>query len=145
MQFLLHKIYYIFVFKTDKLKQITKEVIIDFIQKNEIKLKSTHAKLCLPIINRLYKKMAIGIKFSSIKVADGLIIDGHHRYLASLLAEFKLETVISISTSATEITDWISIDYVDEDWDTQAKIKMLNEEDAKYNAVSIDEIVELLK
>jgi hypothetical protein len=89
--------------------------------------------------------MAIGIKFSSIKVADGLIIDGHHRYLASLLAEFKLETVISISTSATEITDWISIDYVDEDWDTQAKIKMLNEEDAKYNAVSIDEIVELLK
>jgi hypothetical protein len=89
--------------------------------------------------------MATGIKFSNIKVADGLIIDGHHRYLASLLADFKLETVISSSTSATEITDWISIDYVDEDWDTQAKIKMLNEEDAKYNAVSIDEIVELLK
>jgi hypothetical protein len=127
------------------LKQITKEVVIDFIKKNEIELKSTHAKLCLPIINRLYKKMATGIKFSNIKVADGLIIDGHHRYLASLLADFKLETVISSSTSATEITDWISIDYVDEDWDTQAKIKMLNEEDAKYNAVSIDEIVELLK
>ncbi len=127
------------------MKQITKEVVIDFIKKNEIELKSTHAKLCLPIINRLYKKMATGIKFSNIKVADGLIIDGHHRYLASLLADFKLETVISSSTSATEITDWISIDYVDEDWDTQAKIKMLNEEDAKYNAVSIDEIVELLK
>jgi len=127
------------------LKQITKEVVIDFIKKNEIELKSTHAKLCLPIINRLYKKMATGIKFSNIKVADGLIIDGHHRYLASLLADFKLETVISSSTSATEITDWITIDYVDEDWDTQAKIKMLNEEDAKYNAVSIDEIVELLK
>ena len=89
--------------------------------------------------------MATGIKFSNIKVADGLIIDGHHRYLASLLADFKLETVISSSTSAAEITDWITIDYVDEDWDTQAKIKMLNEEDAKYNAVSIDEIVELLK
>ncbi len=127
------------------MKQITKEVVIDFIKKNEIELKSTHAKLCLPIINRLYKKMATGIKFSNIKVADGLIIDGHHRYLASLLADFKLETVISSSTSATEITDWITIDYVDEDWDTQAKIKMLNEEDAKYNAVSIDEIVELLK
>lgn len=71
------------------MKQITKEVVIDFIKKNEIELKATHAKLCLPIINRLYKKMATGIKFSNIKVADGLIIDGHHRYLASLLADFK--------------------------------------------------------
>ncbi len=89
--------------------------------------------------------MATGIKFSNIKVADGLIIDGHHRYLASLLADFKLETVISSSTSATKITDWIAIDYVDEDWDTQAKIKMLNEEDAKYNEISIEKIIELLK
>ena len=139
------KIVIILTLKTDKLKQITKEVVIDFIKKNEIELKATHAKLCLPIINRLYKKMATGIKFSNIKVADGLIIDGHHRYLASLLADFKLETVISSSTSATKITDWIAIDYVDEDWDTQAKIKMLNEEDAKYNEISIEKIIELLK
>lgn len=145
LQFLLHEIYYIFVFKTVKLIQITKEVVIDFIRKNEIELKSTHAKLCLPIINRLYKKMSTGIKFSSIKVADGLIIDGHHRYLASLLANFELETVISSRTSAIALSDWILIDYVEEDWDTQAKIKMLNEEDAKYNEVSVEKIVELLK
>ncbi|MDX2173909.1 MAG: hypothetical protein SFY56_12375 [Bacteroidota bacterium] len=127
------------------MKQITKEVIIDFIQKNNLELQSTHQKLCLPIINRLYKKMLIGINFSSIKVADDLIIDGHHRYLASLLAGCDIERVMSNITSATKITKWNAIDYVEEDWDTPAKIRMLNEEDALQNNVSIEEIIKLIK
>ncbi len=127
------------------MQQVTKEMVIDFIQKNKIELHSTHAKLCLPIVNRLYKKMLIGIKFSSIKIVDNLIIDGHHRYLASRLANVELDRVMSSITSATQITEWNLIDYVNEDWDTQAKIKMLNEEDAEYNKLPIDKIVDLLK
>ena len=125
--------------------QITKEFIIKFLEEYKIELKSTHARLCLPIINRLYKKMSIGIKFSSIKVADDLIIDGHHRYLAAHLAKFKIEKVESAKSSVIDITDRKSIDYVDEEWDTPAKIKMLNELDAKFNDVTLDKIIELLK
>ncbi|MEQ1733031.1 MAG: hypothetical protein ABL940_05125 [Bacteroidia bacterium] len=76
---------------------------------------------------------------------DNLIIDGHHRYLASRLANVELDRVMSSITSATQITEWSLIDYVNEDWDTQAKIKMLNEEDAEYNKLPIDKIVDLLK
>ena len=48
-------------------------------------------------------------------------------------------------TSATIVTKWLTVDFVAEDWDTQAKIQMLNEADAKYNDLSLEQIAELLK
>ena len=89
--------------------------------------------------------MSIGIKFPSIKVDHGLIIDGHHRYLASLLVGQKLDIAPSIKTSATIVSEWNDITLDTDDWDTEAKIKMLNEEDAKYNGIKADKITELLK
>jgi len=77
-------------------------------------LKSTHAKLCFPVIKRLYRKMKIGIKFSGIKVDGDLIIDGHHRYLASLLAGVCLEKHPSNKTSATKVLEWNMVEFVEE-------------------------------
>ena len=89
--------------------------------------------------------MSIGIKFPSIKVDGNLIIDGHHRYIASLLAGTTLDAVPSSKTSATIVIEWDTVILVTEDWDTDAKIKMLNEEDANFNGIEIDKITELLK
>ena len=127
------------------MKPITEEDVIKLLNEGNFELKSTHDRLSIPIINRLYLKMATGIRFSNIKVADDLIIDGHHRYIASLLANKDLGRDPSICTSAIIVTDWHLIQFVDQDWDTEAKIKMLNEEDAKYNSVRVEEIAELLK
>lgn len=85
------------------------------------------------------------IKFSGIKVEDNLICDGHHRYIASLLANFPLERISGSSTSATAVVPWKSVIFEEDDWDTVAKIKMLNEQDAEYNNIAIGKIVELLK
>lgn len=127
------------------MERITKEIIVEFISKNKIELISTHTKLCLPVINRIFKKMSAGIKFPGIKVDNNLICDGHHRYIASILANFPLERIPGSITSATIVVHWVSVTFEDEDWDTPAKINMLNEQDADYNNVPIDEIVELLK
>ena len=127
------------------MEKITKKIIIEFISKKEIDLISTHTKLCLPVINRIYKKMSAGIKFSGIKVEDSLICDGHHRYIASILANFPLERVPGSLTSATSPVDWKSVTFEEEDWDTVAKIDMLNMQDAEYNNIAIEKIVELLK
>lgn len=89
--------------------------------------------------------MSAGIKFSSIKVENNLICDGHHRYVASLLANFPIERISGSSTSATIIVNWESVIFEEEDWDTSAKINMLNEQDAEYNNMPIEKIVELLK
>jgi len=123
---------------------VTREAIKECLDSAGLNLRSTHPTLCLPIINRLYKKMTMGIRFSEIKVADDMIIDGHHRYLASLLAKVELERIPSRATSAITITAWSDVVFSDEDWDTEAKIKMLNELDAVYNDVPLDEILRVL-
>lgn len=127
------------------METLTKEIIIDFIQKNNIELSSTQTKLCLPIINRIYKKMCAGIQFSGIKVQNGFICDGHHRYVASILAQFPIERIPGIVTSSTTMVNWESVFFEEEDWDTAAKIDMLNEQDANYNNLPLAKIVELLK
>ena len=127
------------------MENITKEIIAKLISNNKLKFKSTHTRLCLPIINRLFKKMCVGIKFSGIKVKNNLICDGHHRYIASILARFQLEIIPGIVTSAIIAIHWESVVFEEEDWDTPAKINMLNKQDADYNNIPIAQIVELLK
>lgn len=89
--------------------------------------------------------MKVGIKFSGIKVDGDLIIDGHHRYLASLLAGVCLEMHPSNRTSATKVSEWDVVEIVEDDWDTEAKILFLNKIDARFNGVTLEELTELLK
>ena len=126
-------------------ESVTKEIIVEFIRKNEIELSSTHTKLCLPVMNRIFKKMSAGIKFQGIKVENNLICDGHHRYIASILSNFPLERIPGRVTSATTAVPWESVIFEEEDWDTPAKIKILNDLDADYNEIPVELIVELLK
>jgi len=136
--------YYYFALKLiTSLEQITKDVLLEFLNGNEIELKSTHKKLCIPIINRLYIKMLNGEKFSCIKVVDGLIIDGHHRYLASLFAKVNLDRAPSILSSAKTITDWYSVDFDDNDWEARAEIHILDKPDVTYNTKINENIGEL--
>ena len=117
---------------------ITTESIKEFIKKNNIKLISTQSKLCIPIIRRMSQKMLKGIKFDDIKICGDLIIDGHHRYLSSLLVNTQYSAVTSPKTSATEPFDWTDVEFDKNDWDTESKILYLNEQDAKYNNVDIE-------
>ncbi len=127
------------------IENITTELILDYLKRNEVKFKPTQSRLCLPIINRLYRKMANGLTFEGIKITEDLIIDGHHRYLAAFLSKKELDITLSSRTSSTIITKWDVIEFVQEDWDTKPKIQMLNEQDAKFNNMTINEIEALLQ
>lgn len=124
---------------------VKKDKLIELMRSENLTLVSTHERLCFPIIERIARKMSIGLVFSSISVDGNLIVNGHHRYLASLLVGYKLDQVLSTRTSAKEAFDWKSVKLVDEDWDTDAKIKMLNEEDARYNGLTLDDLIKKLK
>jgi hypothetical protein len=126
-------------------KTITKEVIKNFLDNNSVEFKSTHHKLSLPIINRIYKKMVNGINFDDIKVCDDLIIDGHHRYISSLVAGVKIGITKYPKSSATITYDWKTIDFTETEWDTEDKIQHLNELDAEFNNIEIDKINEIIK
>lgn len=127
------------------MKEITLQTIQHFISISEIALKPTQKNLCVPIINRIYKKMVAGIKFSGIKVAGNTIGDGHHRYIASLLAGYTLEIMPTIIPPSVKTIDWQLVVFEDDDWDTPAKISLLNRQDAAYNGLSLEEITLLLK
>lgn len=128
------------------MEKITAELILKNLREGEIHLHSTHNKLSIPIIDRIHKKMKNGIRFEPIKVNGNLIIDGHHRYVSSILAKFNnLETVSYPRTSATKKYKWSEVDFIDEEWDTEDKIKRLNEIDAAYNNLPLEKIIEITK
>lgn len=127
------------------MEKVTKENIEIFISNNEIELASTHTRLSLPIINRIFRKMLAGIKIPAIKVEGDFICDGHHRYVASLLAQYPLKRISWVTTSATTLIDWKTVSFDKGDWDTEDEINLRNREDAEYNNILIEKIVELLK
>lgn len=124
---------------------MNKEIILERIKGPEYILIPTHNKLSLLIIRRIYKKMTHEIKFDDIKVCDSCIIDGHHRFISSILAEIILDEAKSSNTSATIEYNWNDVDFVEEEWDTPEKIKRLNELDAEFNGISLERIIEITK
>ena len=118
--------------------EITLKEIKRFIDNKEIALTSTHHKLSLPVIKRIYKKMVNGIKFDDIKICENLVIDGHHRYISALLAEIEIGKIKSLKSSATKECQWNDVEFDENDWDTDSKIQYLNEKDAEYNQVDIE-------
>lgn len=131
--------------KLKQMKTVSKELIIETIEQTENLAFPTQKKLCIPIIERIYKKMMYGIKFDDIKTCDHLIIDGHHRYVSSLLANSEVGIALSSRTSATTEYTWKDVEFVEEEWDTQEKIQRLNEQDAEFNKLDIKKLIEMLK
>ncbi len=89
--------------------------------------------------------MVFGIQFPNIKVEGNIIVNGHHRYLASLLAGVAIERSPSINPPANHIIAWESVLFEENDWDSEAAIIRFNEEDARYNDLSYEEICNLLR
>ncbi len=135
----------ILVLKNCALKNITREIILELIHKNENVLVSTHSRLSLPIIERIYKKMLANLKIPPIKVSENFICDGHHRYVASILANYNLDRISWVSSSSTIIIDLDTVSFDDSDWDTTEEIGFHNRQDAAYNNLPVEEIVALLK
>jgi hypothetical protein len=127
--------------------EITTEEIQYFIHNNEIELKPKQPNMCIPIINRMCKKMKAGIKFSPVKVIseEHLISDGHHRYLASLIVEYPIEIIKTTRTAADAVGDWKSVDFELLEWETEEDIRKFNTIDAEFNNMSIEQIVEILR
>lgn len=124
---------------------VIKEQLIELIHSGKIELIGTHEYLSLPVIERIYKKMTVNLLFGGIRVEKNVIIDGHHRYLASLLANYNLDQVPCIRSQAKKDIEWKAVQLVEEDWDTPSKIEMLNKEDAKYNGMSLEVLLEKIK
>lgn len=127
------------------IKNVCLQDIKYLIQHKELKLKSTQTKLSIPIINRIYKKMVAKIRMPPIKIQNDIICDGHHRYIASLLANYEIEMILWSSSASAITIDWRTVSFDDKDWDTQEEIRIINQQDACNNKVELDVILNLLQ
>ncbi len=126
--------------------EITKELIIDKLSKESTVLTPSQKTLSIPIILRMYGKMKNGILFKAIHVNETRIIDGHHRYISSVLANYKLENIPNYpKPSHLNDYDWSDVCFTEEEWDTNERIRRLNEEDARFNDCSIEAIERMIK
>ena len=111
------------------MENITKVIVDDFLQNNTLDFNSTHKKLSLPIINKIFKKMK----------------HGHHRCISSVLAGFSIGKIEYHKTSAKIEYKWKDVEFINEDWDTEFKIKHLNHLDAEFNNISIEKIIDIIR
>jgi hypothetical protein len=118
--------------------------ILKMLNEGNIPLKATQNKICVPIVERMYKKMKAGIGFSGILVCDGVITNGHHRYIASLLSECPIEHLPWEKAKSRDVCSWNNVILIEDDYETEADILKHNEDDAKYNNITIKELVAIL-
>lgn len=124
------------------LEKITPEIVKELIEKG-VDLNATQKRVSIPVINRIYLKMVHGIKFRDINVTEDYICNGHHRYIASLLAKIQIGRSGG-STALADIVNWKSVILETDDWDTEDEIKMFNELDAKHNPIEYEKVAHLL-
>ena len=121
---------------------IDKETFLEKLKNCENKFIPYQGKISIPVLRRICLKMQHGIKFMPIHVSsENIIVNGHHRYVGSVIAEYELDMVGDYPKPSFENEiEWKNVEFMDEDWDAPAKVKILNEEDAAYNSMSIKEI-----
>lgn len=125
---------------------MSKDDLIDLVNNRSFELMPSQTSVSYPIIQRISRKMEVGILFPSVQIAEGsVIVNGHHRYLASLLTNFELTFVECPLSLAKTVTQWKFVRIVDEDWDSEYGIIRHNETDARYNNMNIEQLLNLLR
>ena len=125
------------------MQEITLKTVKDLLESGSLELIATQEAVCLPILQRIYKKMKIGIEFANIRVKDTRIVDGHHRYICSVLSKTKLGQNDWQISSTTVNCSWSELTIVEEDYETAEMIQVHNERDAELNDVDISVLNDL--
>lgn len=76
------------------IEELTFEKVEEFIKSSSFKFKPEQAKISYPIITRIHRRYIEGARYSEIKVSgDGVISDGHHRFISLTLLNANIQTI----------------------------------------------------
>lgn len=124
---------------------ISDELIRSLLKNKNNILVPTQTKISLPIVNRLVNKMEIGLTFTGISIVENYIIDGHHRFIASIVSNTHLEFIQGTKPSEINIYEWNDIIFEELDWDSTYKVKEFDKQDAQFNNLTLEELLIKLK
>jgi hypothetical protein len=111
--------------------QISQEEVESFLKGFIFELKASQNAISFPIIKRIHKRVQQGHIFSPVKVLNGIIIDGHHRYICLTLLGLKTVHIKAGRNDANpEIKAWDEVFLDPIDYDTLLEI---SEYETKYD------------
>ena len=119
------------------MREINFKNVRDLLDSGSLGLIATQGEVCLQILQRIYKKMKLGIEFENIRVNHSRIVDGHHRYVCSILSGIDIGINEWPIPSTTVNTDWKDVIINEDDYEDAEMIRKHNERDAELNDVDI--------
>ncbi len=119
------------------MRKISLKNVRDLLDSGSLGLIATQGEICLPILRRIYKKMKLGIEFEHIRVNDSRIVDGHHRYVCSILSETEIGINDWPIPSSAINCNWAAVIINEDDYEDAEMIQKHNLRDAELNDVDI--------
>lgn len=107
--------------------EITKAEIEDFLAQSNFEFKPGQGSISFPIIQRIHRRLQQGKRFSSIKVHEDIITDGHHRYICMSILGLEFETSKGGKNPSADGFEWKNLNVDVNDYDTEADIKRYEE------------------
>lgn len=106
------------------MNEITHKDVQIFLTESSLNLSPGQNKISFPIIQRIHRRLQMGNKFDPINVsADGIICDGHHRYICLSILGFDIETTPGgKNLTASEEFQWQNMNLETDDYDTTDEI-----------------------
>ena len=107
--------------------EITKDDIENFLAQTNFDLQPGQGAISFPIIQRIHRRLQEGKRFSSIKVHEGIITDGHHRYICMSILGLEVEQSNGGKNPSAVGFEWKGLNVEIHDYDTEADIKLYAE------------------
>lgn len=109
--------------------EITKEIVEEFLKSHNFLYEPNQHKLCYPKLERIFKRMSENKVFSPIKIGNGKIIEGHHRYICSEILSKDIEVTkggINLSQKVNFV--WSEVVIEDIEWDKDWELRFYRKE-----------------
>lgn len=106
------------------MQEVTYEQVQDFLMRTTFDYIPGQNEISFPVIQRIHRRLQKGLRFDPIKVTiDGIISDGHHRYICLSILGIEIETIKAAKNHNQATYQWNKICLEIKDYDSQDKIK----------------------
>jgi hypothetical protein len=101
-------------------QNLTIEAVQEHLKRTNLSFSASQTKVSFPILYRIHRRLQEGKRFDPIKVADGTIMNGHHRFICLSILGIDVEWEKGTKNlTATQNVSWseMIIDHGDHDSD----------------------------
>lgn len=97
--------------------EITQEEVEKFLIETKFDHEPGQIEISFPILQRIHRRLQQGLSFGAIKISNGRIVDGHHRYICHKLLNLDIETTVGGTNTKYVEFVWSKVNLTADDYD----------------------------